>query len=264
MQWSTDTSRTLGHVIFSPPIVVGAGTKYTQDVAVIAIDASKIEPSRFAGNVIDLGTNYSPEVLTRMMHPNPENSHSFLFPADRLLKLCGTIEEDEMRKPKMYDQNGDVCIIVLKHGRTTGLTVGRATTFVSYTRKCFSDNTAVSKELMILPALFPPKAILGLLSSMARGELFVSSPAVVAPRIPQMLPTSHPYTLSWRLSAATSPSPMPTSSQSSLPRRGDERWSHLVSSPLLLRFLCPLSPSSSATSPLSSPTSAPLTAFVNV
>jgi hypothetical protein len=152
--WSTDTSRTLGHVIFSPSIVVGAGTEqqqYTQDVAVIAIDASKIEPSRFAGNVIDLGTKYSPDVLTRMMHPNPKNSHNFDFPGDRLLKLWGTIEEDEMRKPKMYDQNGDACIIVLKRGRTTGLTVGRTTTFVSYTRKYFSDNnTAVSKELTIL------------------------------------------------------------------------------------------------------------------
>jgi hypothetical protein len=86
-----------------------------------------------------------------MMHPNPKNSHNFDFPGDRLLKLWGTIEEDEMRKPKMYDQNGDACIIVLKRGRTTGLTVGRTTTFVSYTRKYFSDNnTAVSKELTIL------------------------------------------------------------------------------------------------------------------
>ena len=50
----------------------------------------------------------------------------------------------------MYDQDGDACIIVLKRGRTTGLTVGRATTFVSYTRKYFSDNnTAISKELTI-------------------------------------------------------------------------------------------------------------------
>jgi len=152
--WSTDTSRTLGHVIFSPPIVVGAGTKkqqYAQDVAVIAIDTSKIKRSRFAGNVIDLGTKYSPDVLTCMMHPNPENSHSFHFPGNRLLKLWGTIEEDEMRKPKMYDQNGNPRIIVLKCGRTTGLTVGRATTFVSYSRQYFSDNTtAVSKELTIL------------------------------------------------------------------------------------------------------------------
>ena len=86
-----------------------------------------------------------------MMHPNIKNSHHFVFPVDRLLKLWGSIEEDEIRKPKMYDQNGDACIIVLKRGRTTGLTVGRTSTFVSYTRKYFSDNdTAVSKEWTIL------------------------------------------------------------------------------------------------------------------
>ena len=153
--WSTNSSRTLGHVIFSPPIVAGAGAEqqqYTQDIAVVAVDASKIEPSTFVGNVIDLGTKYSPGALTRMMHPNPENSHNFDFPGDRLLKLRGTITEDEIRKPKMYDQNGDPCVLVLKHGRTTGLTVGRTTTFVSYTRKYASHNdTAVSKELTIIP-----------------------------------------------------------------------------------------------------------------
>jgi hypothetical protein len=143
-----------GPRFFSPPIVIGAGTKqqqYTQDVAVIAIDASKIEPSRFAGNVIDLGTKYSPYELTCMMHPNLKNSHNFDFPRDRLLKLWGTVEEDEMKHPKVYDQNGDACIVVLKRGRTTGLTVGRSTTFITYTRKYFSLNdTAVSKELTVL------------------------------------------------------------------------------------------------------------------
>jgi hypothetical protein len=162
-----------------------------------------------------------------MMHPSLKNSHSFLFPADRLLKLWGTIEEDEMRKPKMYDQNGDACIIVLKRGRTTGLTVGRATTFVSYTRKYVSDNnTAVSKELMILS--FDQSS--GVFS--AKGD---SGSAVVdgAGRVvgiltgdggatDSTLPMSHPYPLSWRLSAATSPSPMLISSRSSPPRRGDE------------------------------------------
>ena len=52
----------------------------------------------------------------------------------------------------MFDQNGDPCLVVLKRGRTTGLTVGRATSFVSYTRKYFSDkDTKESKELTILP-----------------------------------------------------------------------------------------------------------------
>ena len=70
-----------------------------------------------------------------MMHPNRRNSssHSFDFPGDRLLKLRGTITDDEMRKPTTFDQNGDGCIMVLKRGRTTGLTVGRANTSVTPT-----------------------------------------------------------------------------------------------------------------------------------
>jgi hypothetical protein len=125
--WATDKSRILGHVIFSPPIAVGASTEqYTQDVAVIDIDASKIDPSSFAGNVIDLGTKFSPGVLTAMMYPNPRNSHNFDYPGDRLLSLQGTITEEEMCNPTMYDQHNAPCIMVMKRGRTTGLTVGRA------------------------------------------------------------------------------------------------------------------------------------------
>jgi hypothetical protein len=60
----------------TPLIVVGAGTEqYTQDVAVIDIDASKIDTSRFEPrsmilfpleeNIIDLGSKFFPKVLTR-------------------------------------------------------------------------------------------------------------------------------------------------------------------------------------------------------
>jgi hypothetical protein len=35
----------------------------------------------------------------------------------------------------MYDKNGDPCIIVLKRGRTTGLTVGRGNNVFSYIRR---------------------------------------------------------------------------------------------------------------------------------
>jgi len=75
-KWSTDKSRILGHVIFSPEIVVAAGTElqqYTQDIAVIEVDDSKIKPADFPGNFIDLGTKYTPAELTRKMHPNPRN-----------------------------------------------------------------------------------------------------------------------------------------------------------------------------------------------
>jgi hypothetical protein len=86
------------------------------------------------------------------MQPNPKNSRNFTWPGNRLLKLFGTILKEEMRNPQMLDQDSEACITVLKRGRTTDLTVGKATTFVSYTRKYFSErDTAVSKEWAVIP-----------------------------------------------------------------------------------------------------------------
>ena len=59
----------------SPLLTLGASTEqYTQDVAVIAIDDSKIDPSSFAGNAIDLGTRLSPAVLDSMMYRTPRTA----------------------------------------------------------------------------------------------------------------------------------------------------------------------------------------------
>ncbi|KAF8970307.1 hypothetical protein BDZ97DRAFT_1753925 [Flammula alnicola] len=164
-QWSTNKSRTLGHVIFSPEIVVGAG-QYTQDIAVIEVDASKISPADFPGNFIDLGTKYTPVELTRKMLPHPNlnarNFNKFTWPGNRLLKLSGPIPQAEMRHPPMSDPDGEACITVLKRGRTTDVTVGKATTnFVSYTRNLYlsepdseRDGTAAaaaSKALAVIP-----------------------------------------------------------------------------------------------------------------
>ncbi|KAI0281081.1 hypothetical protein BC826DRAFT_1072231, partial [Russula brevipes] len=115
MHWITDTNRTLGHVIYSPPI--GTGTEqrgYTRDVAVIAIEPSKIDPDSFTGNVIDLGNKYTPDVLTPMMRPNHRDAPDFVFPGDRLLKLRGTIKEDEMRNPNVDNWSWCNGILVLK------------------------------------------------------------------------------------------------------------------------------------------------------
>jgi hypothetical protein len=119
-------------------------------VAVIDIDPSKIDPSTFIGNVIDLGTEIGPGQLVYKMCRNPKNSRNFEFPLNRLLSIRGIITDDELRKPNMYDENDERCFIVLKHGRTTGLTVGRANNLFSYTRNYFGNNR-VSKEWAILP-----------------------------------------------------------------------------------------------------------------
>lgn len=73
-----------------------------------------------------------------MMYPNPRNRHNFKFPAGHFLSLHN-VKDDELRKPTMYDQNNNRCIVVLKRGRTIGLTVSRANTIFSYARNYFGD-----------------------------------------------------------------------------------------------------------------------------
>ena len=95
-QWATQESRILGHVILSPPIGVGAGSKgYTEDWAVIEIDASKVDASNFKGNAINL-TGIGPGEFIFNMYPDysPEDSDSVPYPFDGLLELKGTIPDE--------------------------------------------------------------------------------------------------------------------------------------------------------------------------
>ncbi len=152
--WATPESRILGHVILSPPINVNVGNSsegYTEDWAVIEIDASKVNMSNFNGNAIDLGTHISATDFTYMMYPNPQNPSSFKYPNDRLLKLQGTILDKDMRHPPELDQNGEPCLMVIKRGYGTGLTIGRANNICSYSRYYEDGKAETSKEWPILP-----------------------------------------------------------------------------------------------------------------
>ncbi len=152
--WPTWESRILGHVILSPPIdvVVGSSSEgYTEDWAVIEIDTSKVNASNFKGNAIDLGTRITAAEFNHMMYPNPQNCHDFVYPSDRLLWLQGTIPDEEMRRLPALDQNNDPCLMVIKNGRTTGLTIGRANNICSYARHYYDgDIGETSKEWPIL------------------------------------------------------------------------------------------------------------------
>src|SRR5205807_1410000 len=56
-----------------------------------------------------------------------------------------------MRKPSMVDHNGDACIMVIKSGNTTGLTIGRANNLFSFTRNHLrNDDSEVSMEWPIV------------------------------------------------------------------------------------------------------------------
>jgi hypothetical protein len=153
--WATTDSRVLGYVVCSPPIRLGAGTvdeQYTEDYAIIEVDDDKIDRSKFMGNMIDLGTKIPPWEFIDKIYPNSENTTSFNYPVNRLLKLRGTISDDEMRNPTMLDKNGLRCLIVIKNGSASGTTIGRASGIMSYVREYFEDGShQTSKEWAILP-----------------------------------------------------------------------------------------------------------------
>ncbi|KAI1794932.1 hypothetical protein LXA43DRAFT_994955 [Ganoderma leucocontextum] len=146
----SNLGRTLGFVSHSPPIGFCLGEHmYTEDVAIIEVDSSKIKPDTFRPNVLDLGFEFELPTLTMMLRPrwDTEAPPPFKYPRDRLLRLHSIIPDSELRDPQEKDSNGDRCIVVLKRGRTTGLTVGRINNVPSYTRTYWEDGTAdVSME----------------------------------------------------------------------------------------------------------------------
>ncbi|KAI0259708.1 hypothetical protein BC834DRAFT_833072 [Gloeopeniophorella convolvens] len=151
-KWSNPNQRVLGHIVRSPPITPGAGVEgFTEDYAVIKLDDSKIKDA-FKGNVIDLGTKIPSDEFTQMMYARVDAASSFKYPDDRLLQLQGVISEDIMRDPDMLDRSGEKCLLVIKNGHATGVTIGRANGIKSYTRRYFSNGTHQdSMEWSILP-----------------------------------------------------------------------------------------------------------------
>ena len=87
-----------------------------------------------------------------MMRPCSDTPTTFEYPDDRLLKLQDPMQEDHMCNPDMLDHNGEPCLLVIKNGNSTGVTIGRATGIFSFVRQHFENGTHVSStEWAILP-----------------------------------------------------------------------------------------------------------------
>lgn len=130
--------RVIGHLVFSPPMAFGVPAndhdegankykRYTQDWALMELDNTVFDFETVQGNMIDLATSNSQ--LSAILHPNLDDR-----PIDHLLRLRGTISDEEMRHPTDLDESGEPCIKVIKRGATTGLTVGRANELASFVR----------------------------------------------------------------------------------------------------------------------------------
>ena len=161
--WGPAEERVLGHVLFAPPIGVGpTADQYTEDFAIIALDPSKIDAKNFKGNVIDLGTKFPVADFYRMTNTHPTDPNAFEYPPDHLLPLRGTISTAELRRPTTVDENGDPCLMVLKRGIATDVTIGRGNNFFSFVRHYFKGKEPQTcKEWPILPYDQKSKAFSG-------------------------------------------------------------------------------------------------------
>ena len=58
----------------------------------------------------------------------------FKYFKDRLLRINGILSKELLLRPDMVDSDDEPCLIVVKNGNTTGVTIGRATGMRSFVR----------------------------------------------------------------------------------------------------------------------------------
>ncbi|KAJ7292808.1 hypothetical protein C8J57DRAFT_1444259 [Mycena rebaudengoi] len=150
LHWGAPGSRVLGHLLLAPPSALAStGPIDTPKMGAHRGGRLQGQSSNFLGNAIDLGTDMTGTVFNTLM-----NIPSFEYPdADRLLRISGTISEAKLRNPQEVDKNNDLCLVVIKRGLATGLTVGHANDIISYARvyERSGDVTGTSREWAILP-----------------------------------------------------------------------------------------------------------------
>lgn len=134
-RWTIPEQRVIGEVVHVEPIAVNvAPDGLTCDWALIELYNDKFDRSTFKGNKVYIGGNLSSLDYGKIMFPHPEDQADYEYPKGGLLQAFGVIQPDEIRNPKQLDANGEECLLVVKHGLTTGTTIGRVTGMESFTR----------------------------------------------------------------------------------------------------------------------------------
>lgn len=91
----------------------------------------------------------SPYDFVVKIHPRLEGRSSFKYPSDNLLQVKGILKEEEIREPTLLDANGEECLIVIKNGRSTGVTIGRGTGIESFIREYHDNGTKKSTSMAV-------------------------------------------------------------------------------------------------------------------
>ncbi|KAJ8495501.1 hypothetical protein ONZ45_g12825 [Pleurotus djamor] len=126
-EWCCPERRVIGHVRFAPKRAYNVGPDgLTEDWGVIELDKEKFKDA-FSGNVMDL----SPKGLQVILGTIPDSK----YPFNSFLHFGDIIPEEELRHPKTMLPGGDEpCLLVMKSGAATGLTIGCATGIHSFAR----------------------------------------------------------------------------------------------------------------------------------
>lgn len=134
----SEDDRVVGYVHHSPPIRINVNPSFTRDCALVALDEDKFPAWHSLANIVDLGTDRPESEPKRLVWKVLGNTR-FDFPADGMMRLNGVIPLREMRGAPIPHQlvttvGDENCLVVLKRGRTTGLTAGIALDIQSVTR----------------------------------------------------------------------------------------------------------------------------------
>lgn len=86
------------------------------------------------------------------MYPHDETRTSFKYPLGGFLQLRDVVKEDDLHRPNMLDADGKECIIVIKNGNATGVTIGRGSGIESFVRE-YDDHGICSTSMEI--AIYP-------------------------------------------------------------------------------------------------------------
>jgi hypothetical protein len=96
------------------------------------LSSTKVVSSHSLSNA---GSKVTSADFVMKMHAHPEGRSNFKYPIDGLLGVKDFVKESELLSPKQLDANGEQCLLVIKNGKSTGVTIGRATGIESFIRE---------------------------------------------------------------------------------------------------------------------------------
>ncbi|KAF7301089.1 putative transmembrane protein [Mycena indigotica] len=131
--WSDLMRRSIGRVDWAPRISVEVveDSAYTLDLATFELYDHRFR-ANFKGNVVDLGAKYTLYQLREKFYPQANASSPFKLPFDGQLRINGWVTKEELVNPESVDSHGEPCLIVMKYGNTSDLTVGRCSGLSAY------------------------------------------------------------------------------------------------------------------------------------